>query len=153
MKGLRFVTATGEIGELFAASARSLARRATVTRPSPSGADSWSHEDINDLVYDMVVRVRPDAIVLAAQEAESDVSFVTSSDRIYLTTFSLLRILRCSSTTMRLSGRSPMYGARITVPDSAQTTNSSASWSSRDELLRTRGQIVGVHYDKPIRQQ
>lgn len=65
----------GEIDESFLTLATVVARNACQTRPSPTGAPTWSDGEIHDLVYDTIVRVTPAAIVLAANEASSAISF------------------------------------------------------------------------------
>jgi hypothetical protein len=73
--GLREAVAARRIDEEFLAAARQLARVKATGRPSPSGAVVWSDEDIDDLIFDMISRVTPHRLVLAASRASDDRQF------------------------------------------------------------------------------
>ena len=75
--GVRGAVAGDTIDERFVKAARAAARGKVGGRPSPSGAPGWSDEDIDDLVFEMVARVQPDKIVLAAEKASNDTEFVS----------------------------------------------------------------------------
>jgi DNA-binding CsgD family transcriptional regulator len=89
VEGLREAVAGGGIDKRFIAAARSVARSASRTRPPPTGATSWSDEDIDDLVFDTVARVGPGDVVLAAQQADSDAAFRGWLRRAVRTTLNL----------------------------------------------------------------
>lgn len=74
--GVRDAVAAGHIGQEFVDTARKVAWAAVRTRPSPSGGECWSASEIDELVSDTVVRVRPDKLVLAAGEAANDREFI-----------------------------------------------------------------------------
>ena len=76
MTGLQKAVGTGCIDQRFVDAARNAAWAVTRTRPSPTGRRRWLDEDIDDLIHDTVVRVTPDQLVLAANEARSDTEFV-----------------------------------------------------------------------------
>ena len=73
--GLREAVGAGQIDEEFLAAARELARFKSAGRPAPTGAATWSDGDIDDLIFDMVRRVTPNQLVLAANRAADDRQF------------------------------------------------------------------------------
>jgi len=73
--GLHADVAAGRLDEAFLVDARTLAGRASRTRPPPGGGSGWSDEDIDDLVADTAARVTPNRLILAANEASDDQRF------------------------------------------------------------------------------
>jgi len=72
--GIREQVAAGKIDDCFLDVARRAARRASLSRPTPTGG-RWTDEEVEDLVLDTVARVGPDKVVLAAAGAASDAEF------------------------------------------------------------------------------
>jgi hypothetical protein len=73
--GLRDRVAAGFIDEVFVEGARRVARGLTRSRPGPTNPGAWTAEDIDDLIHDVVVKVRPERIVLKANGASNDAEF------------------------------------------------------------------------------
>ncbi|MCU1486732.1 MAG: hypothetical protein JWN67_3478, partial [Actinomycetia bacterium] len=74
-EGVRAQVASGEIGESFVALLRAAARTVSKGKPPPSGGGSWTDEELDDLVFDMVGRVTLPRITLAANHASNDAEF------------------------------------------------------------------------------
>jgi hypothetical protein len=74
-EGLRSTVAAGVINADVVGALRDLARRESQTHPTPTGASAWTMEDVDEVVNDTVARVRPEKIVLAANEAVNDQEF------------------------------------------------------------------------------
>lgn len=75
--GAREAVAAGVVDNTFLEAARRAASRAARTRPAPTGAPTWSQEEIDDLVFDTVHRLGTNAVVLAAAEASLDEAFTS----------------------------------------------------------------------------
>lgn len=73
---MRNRVAAGQIGQEFVDTARQVGRSAVRTRPSPSGRGNWSDNEIDDLIHETIVRVRPERLVLAAEGATNDREFM-----------------------------------------------------------------------------
>lgn len=133
---MRDAVASGRIDERFVKAARAAARGKVGGRPSPSGAPRWSDEDIDDLVLEMVTRVKPDKVVLAAEKAVNDREFAR-----WLT--------KALVTQLDLAARSTVTGRIIRAlddalgeePDRFQLTN--GCWGLVDGL-RDPGWAEGI---------
>lgn len=73
--GVRAQVASGDIGEGFVALLRAAARTVSKGQPPPSGGGSWTDEELDDLVFDMVGRVTLSRLALAANHASNDAEF------------------------------------------------------------------------------
>ena len=106
MPGVREEVAAGIIEQSFLDFARAAARRVTGSRPTPTGSYDWTDDDIDDLVFDTVARVRPDQIVLRAAQAANDRQF-----RAWL--------IKAMRTTVDLRARDTPAGKVIKAVDTA----------------------------------
>jgi hypothetical protein len=73
--GTRATVAAGLIDEHFVVALREVARRESRSKPTPTGAPTWSAEEVDDLACDAIARVGPPRVVLAAQRAANDPEF------------------------------------------------------------------------------
>ena len=74
--GVSEAVASGRFEATFVEAARSVARAVVRGRLSPTGAQRWLDEDIDDLVQETIVRVGTEKLALAASEAVNDSQFV-----------------------------------------------------------------------------
>ena len=73
--GVREEVAAGGVGQPFVDTCRTAARVVTRSRRSPTGAESWLDEDIDDLINETIDRVTTAKVVLAANGAHNDAEF------------------------------------------------------------------------------